>query len=729
MTVSVEIIRQAITKVTKMLAGMEVEVTQRGDGAFVQYDKRTGKPVRVNIPFLPDGASEQLIAAVQGFLDHEVAHVLFTDPAAQAEDKRLDKMHGIVEDCFIERLMAQRFRGAGYNLGNVRKLVFDTRARPAIDMLIATGNTNEALMFTALNVTTFRALAGHPECIAFLDDGDKWQYMPNVLKALDFFSDDLAKCTNSFDTLELARKTLKALEDINDQDDQDDDDQDDDQEGEDGEDGEESDKPSKSKSKSKPKSKPEKNDKDDDEKSSDDSDDEEKEQNSDSSDGDDSSNDEKDGEDESEADSGDDEGNEDESDGDGADDGDEDGDSSDSDKDGEDSDENDGDSDSGSGDSESDDSDGDQSGDDDEEGDVGNSSSSSNGGSDGDDSAESSEKERVDVEMILDGIEESQDFSEQLSAEVTKVYQDLSQEGKFGEWIIFSREYDDPKPYPASNVSLSSVTDMQDEVNSMVGPMAKQLERLILARKRTLFEPGKRRGRLHSANLHRIQAGDDRIFRKKFEHKMKDTAVEILTDMSGSMQGSKMKTAAYSSYALASMLQRVNIPCEVMTFTTGHGDSKYNEEMQEAMDRLGRPFSHVGVCKHFLMKGFNERIDTSVTNRFAHLGCGDGDRHMWANCDPESVYTAGVRLAKRPEKRRILMVLSDGYPAFAGDGYSGGRRLKEVIADCEASGMDVIGIGIQDQAVREFYPKHVVLQRATDLPAAIMGEMQALLLR
>ena len=715
MTRNVEAIRQSIGKVTQMLSGMDVKVTQRGDHAKVSYNSKTGKPERVNIPFLPDGASDQLIEAVQGFLDHEVAHILFSDPKALVEGvkdgKRLAITHNILEDCYIERNMTKRFKGSALNLGNVRKLVFDTRNRPNIDAMIAAGMTDELTMFKALSVTVFRALAGQQECIDFLNDGDKWQFMPNVLRALSFFETEIAKCKNSWDTLELAKKSLQALKDMHDEDDDEDDDQD-----ESDEDGEESDDDSKGqKSKSKSKKKPEdKSESDDEDKSEgdqssksdkDDKDDDGEDTDGDSSDGDedtsDDESDESDGDDKSDGDEGGDE--EDESDADSS--NDEDGNEEDGDEDGQGSD--------------GDEEDGDQDG-------------SSVGDEDGEDEEKSSKDddgEKEDTELFLDAMESAQDFEGDLSAEVTKVYQDQSASGQFGEWIIFSREYDDPQPYDGSGCSPQDVTNMTDQVNAMIGPMAKQLERLILARKRSLFEPGKRSGRLHSANLHRLTTGDDRIFRRKFETKIKDTAVEILTDMSGSMSGGKMTTAAYSSYALAQMLQRVNIPCEVMTFTTAAGSSQYHAEMKEAMNRLGRIFSHTGVCRHLLLKGFNERIDSNVSKRFAHLGSGHGNGIMGANCDPESVYTAGVRLAKRPEERKILMVLSDGHPAFSGDGQAGYDRLRNVVKDCEKAGMDVIGIGIQDNSVKEFYPKSVVIHRATDLPATIMGEMQGMLLR
>src|SRR5881394_912030 len=75
----VAIIREAIGKIVEMLALRQIRVTQEGVRAYVVHDTRTNRPVRVNIPFLPDDASDQLIEATQGFLDHEVGHLLFSD--------------------------------------------------------------------------------------------------------------------------------------------------------------------------------------------------------------------------------------------------------------------------------------------------------------------------------------------------------------------------------------------------------------------------------------------------------------------------------------------------------------------------------------------------------------------------------------------------------------------------------------------------------------------------
>jgi hypothetical protein len=75
----------------------------------------------VNIPHIPEDASDDLLIATQGFLDHEVAHVLFTDYAAIkiAYEEGFASLHNIIEDSFIERKMAVVFAGSAYNLSEM----------------------------------------------------------------------------------------------------------------------------------------------------------------------------------------------------------------------------------------------------------------------------------------------------------------------------------------------------------------------------------------------------------------------------------------------------------------------------------------------------------------------------------------------------------------------------------------------------------------------------------
>ena len=86
---------------------------------------------------------------------------------------------------------------------------------------------------------------------------------------------------------------------------------------------------------------------------------------------------------------------------------------------------------------------------------------------------------------------------------------------------------------------------------------------------------------------------------------------------------------------------------------------------------------------------------------------------------------AGIRLAKRQEKRKVMLVLSDGQPA---GGPKCQPHLRSVIKNLEEKfRIETVGIGIMDSSVSRFYPKYVVLNNAADLPGQVMTEIKKLL--
>ena len=82
----------------------------------------------------------------------------------------------------------------------------------------------------------------------------------------------------------------------------------------------------------------------------------------------------------------------------------------------------------------------------------------------------------------------------------------------------------------------------------------------------------------------------------------------------------------------------------------------------------------------------------------------------WAkNVDGESLLWAAKRLLKRPEDRKILIVQSDGFPncpVLPGESRLAlSEHLSAVVPRVEATGIEVIGIGIMDDAVKKILPE------------------------
>jgi len=333
------------------------------------------------------------------------------------------------------------------------------------------------------------------------------------------------------------------------------------------------------------------------------------------------------------------------------------------------------------------------------------------------------------VAAILDSLKDTENnYSEQLSK---KIAQRTAADVKKSKYAVFTNEGDviEPLEVPKLHYDDKMFKRLEDKVASMVGPMQKDMERAIQARSKSVWENGLKQGKLNSSSLARLAStGDCRIFRKRVESKTKDVAVSLVVDMSGSMCGSKIHTAAAASYALSNVLDRLRIPHEVICFTTHTDSATYHKrlkQIREAEKKYGVSYSRYENLYMPVIKGYNERINTETKRRFGwlpHSGL------MASNIDGECVEIAARRLMGRKEAGKIMMVLSDGSPAGGGNSRDLEYHLKEVVKKIEKSKVDVIGIGIEDDSVRRFYDKHVVIHDVEQLPSLVISRLRSMLL-
>jgi len=695
------ILREVVTKLTQMLAGMGLKVTQQGTNAFVQFDEVTQRPTRVNIPFIPDNASEELILAIQGFIDHEVSHILHSDftvlSAANKENKQLGVTLNIVEDPFIERKMGERFPGAVYNLSRLHEFFI----KHVTEVGVKNAETPMD-QFAFLIVAAVRAWSGQTAFKEYLDRNNYWDHpiMKGFVERLPAsVIARMPKIKSTAESLEIAREILKAMSD----------------EGgglcgED-EDGAESGSSRKSRgskskaskggksSKEKSEDKDEKREEGESEKksaaSSEDKDEDKDDEGEDSDKDDDE---EGDGEDEDSSDDTDDEEGDDKDDDEEGDDKDED--SSDDTDEGEDG--------KGS----------DEDGDEDEDGDGGK--------GDGDKEDEVGGKREMEVQDESTAFMPA-DFEKALSDVISKYSVDVT---KGSDYRVFTKDFDKIEPYePSYHADPKWVVNLEEKTRAMVGSMQKSIERMMAARSQVLKTPGFRSGRLHAAGLYRLATGDDRVFRRQIESRSKDVAVSILIDNSGSMGGSRMRTAMMAGFALSQTLERVGIQHEVLGFTTGTGKTFMKgfdpEVIMEEQRRIGIRYSRWEALYMPIFKGFQEKLTPTVKLRFADAA--ETQNFLANNVDGECVEVAARRLMGRREKRKVLIVLSDGMPACDGINYELANHLKRTVNECEKMGVETIGIGIETDAVRTFYPKYIVLDDLSALPTTVMDQLRKIL--
>jgi cobalamin biosynthesis protein CobT len=234
-----------------------------------------------------------------------------------------------------------------------------------------------------------------------------------------------------------------------------------------------------------------------------------------------------------------------------------------------------------------------------------------------------------------------------------------------------------------------------------------KVRQLLQIRSQSKYIGGQKKGKLHLKNMYRgampIDSYNERIFRTKHTSDVLDTCVTVLTDLSGSMNGTKVIHAIESSALLNDSISRsLRIPVELLGFT---------DTFQSSVIAI--------------IKEFDQQLGTDdVLKNFSKA-----TTFMNANADGEAIQYAYDRIRGRKEKRKILIVISDGSPACSrgGDIYA---YTEKVIRQIEGEGaVEIYAVGIVDDTVKQLYKSSVVIKRADELESAILNLIKKSILR
>ena len=195
-----------------------------------------------------------------------------------------------------------------------------------------------------------------------------------------------------------------------------------------------------------------------------------------------------------------------------------------------------------------------------------------------------------------------------------------------------------------------------------------------------------RHGKLCGHGLYRIAVHDPRLFLKNESVTGIDTAVHILLDISGSMT-SRIDLACASCYSVALALAAIpGISVGVSAFP-----ADYKEDVTATVSPLLR---------------HGERVVNSFGVE-AH-----GSTPM-----TEALWWVLGMLSTLPEHRKVVLVVTDGYPDDP-------ETAKETIAAALRMGMDVLGIGIDAPAISSMIPGSENITDIRELAPAIFRVLQ-----
>ena len=742
--------RDSVKRVVGLLSGKNIPVAECGDTAYVRYNKK-GEPVMVNIPSIPDDASPALMNAIRGFLDHEVGHLLFTDEKV-VKKMRNTKAFGLwnaLEDVYIERRMSEVFTGSRRNLLSTRNLMIDKYFNPHIKKAVAMCRGDQRELFLKFFLCpVLRAWDGQPTFADFMEE--HWRLIDKPIAVLKEFGVDEAvrRMDSTEDCVKVAAAMAKILREMTEM--------------------PEGPLPERESSVTK-KTEPEEDSSDEptagddtevcdeegldstpDEFSSDDEDDEKSDKsiskhipNSDvvindtetkPEDGDlghenvdDLPESEETTADDPVTSLGSDVGEEVDDEGDynpSTDDGSED-------RHG----------------SSSDDSEAVEDGEGKADKDGG--KEKDEGDRDTSDESDAGFAPHADDMSLDDALKALENVDEEIGSSTedalaSAIKSELAS-ASLSDYRPYNRSYDFLGPIDEAEehikrarkafgaIPMYSPVDRYRIVpegrklfemkvekhlsSSVSSTLAKDLERAIASRNRVQFIPGQRRGRVHGASLYRLSMNDDRVFRRKEDHKAVNACVQQVIDLSGSMGGRKIELALASAYTLADALDRIHVPNVITGFTT------YGNPDVATMSKRG--FSRFEALMLPIIKNWHEKANSPEIR--ARMGCVAETFPLLNNVDGESIAQLASLFAGRMEDKKIMIVQSDGAPCAAGDGFS--NHLRSVTNDIEnTSDINLLAIGILTDAPRRYYKNYALVNKVEELGTSVVSELSRIIL-
>lgn len=742
--------RDSVKRVVGLLSGKNIPVAECGDTAYVRYNKK-GEPVMVNIPSIPDDASPALMNAIRGFLDHEVGHLLFTDEKV-VKKMRNTKAFGLwnaLEDVYIERRMSEAFTGSRRNLLSTRNLMIDKYFNPHIKKAVAMCRGDQRELFLKFFLCpVLRAWDGQPTFADFMEE--HWHLIDKPIAVLKEFGVDEAvrRMDSTEDCVKVAAAMAKILREMTEM--------------------PEGPLPERESSVTK-KTEPEEDSSDEpaagddtevcdeegldstpDEFSSDDEDDEKSDKSiskyipnrhelindtenkpEDGDLGHENVDDLPDSE-ETTADDpvtslGSDVGEEVDDEGDyspSTDDGSED-------RHG----------------SSSDDSEAIEDGEGKADKDGG--KEKDEGDRDTSDESDAGFAPHADDMSLDDALKALENVDEEIGSSTedalaSAIKSELAS-ASLSDYRPYNRSYDFLGPIDEAEehikrarkafgaIPMYSPVDRYRIVpegrklfemkverhlsSSVSSTLAKDLERAIASRNRVQFIPGQRRGRVHGASLYRLSMNDDRVFRRKEDHKAVNACVQQVIDLSGSMGGRKIELALASAYTLADALDRIHVPNVITGFTT------YGNPDVATMSKRG--FSRFEALMLPIIKNWHEKANSPEIR--ARMGCVAETFPLLNNVDGESIAQLASLFAGRMEDKKIMIVQSDGAPCAAGDGFS--NHLRSVTNDIEnTSDINLLAIGILTDAPRRYYKNYALVNKVEELGTSVVSELSRIIL-
>jgi len=287
------------------------------------------------------------------------------------------------------------------------------------------------------------------------------------------------------------------------------------------------------------------------------------------------------------------------------------------------------------------------------------------------------------------------------------------------------------RPATARDALAEQLRRFRRDSTADIARWARRLQRYLQVQQTRFWQFDREEGLLDCARLARviIDPTQPLTFKQERSANFPATAVTILVDNSGSMRGPPIAMAAACAEILGSVLERCGVQSEILGFTTSRWRGGQARAQWIAHGRPADP-GRVTDLLHVVYKPAARpwrRCRQSIAVML-------DDALLKENVDGEALLWAHARLLRRPEPRKVLMVISDGAPcdeATLAENDAGylERHLRAVIGEIEErSPVELLAIGIGHD-VGAYYSDAFTISRPENLGEAMVADLVACLSR
>lgn len=246
--------------------------------------------------------------------------------------------------------------------------------------------------------------------------------------------------------------------------------------------------------------------------------------------------------------------------------------------------------------------------------------------------------------------------------------------------------------------TLEALEKLIDSVAPLSTACATKIN-VFKSRTRPRYVQGYPSGRLHVPSA--IKGIPVNIFERKEDQGLQsDLAISLLLDNSGSMSGSRSEVCTRAAIALTVAACKAGIPIEVNAFTADGdytGCTCYTYRMKRFQDTWDMCKPYMGITSYDVNGTYSKRMTGRELPTFA------------GNTDEINVFNVWKEFKCQKYADKLLIVISDG--ATCGSV----ANLTSVIKSVEESGIYVIGIGAESNAVSRSYTNYKVFNSISEL--------------